>query len=280
MLLRLLLLLMLTTTTLASQADPTAYQLYHKKGQKTKYKKLVKAALQADVILFGETHNDPICHWLQNHLARDLGAAGPLTIGMEMLEADQQVVLDQYLASNAELKDIDAVGEGLWGNFKTDYQPLVEWAKSGNYPVIATNTPRKYARMVFKDGFSALDGLTAEEKALLPPLPVPYDPTLPGYVRMLEMMPGGHGGETFPMAQAIKDATMAHFIAANKQPGQRFLHLNGSYHSDDFEGISWYLNKYAPALKILTISTVEAADAKSGKGDFLLVTDGLMGTTY
>jgi uncharacterized iron-regulated protein len=271
---------MLTTTTLAGQSHPTAYQLYSQKGKQTKYKKLVKAALQADIILFGETHNDPICHWLQNHLARDLGAAGPITIGMEMFESDQQAVLDQYMASTAELKDIDAVGEGLWGNFKTDYQPLVDWAKSEGIPVIATNTPRKYARIVFKEGFAGLDTLADTEQALLPPLPVPYDATLPGYVRMLEMMPGGHGGETFPMAQAIKDATMAHFIAANKAAGRRFLHVNGSYHSDDFEGISWYLQRYAPELKILTISTVEAADAGSGKGNFLLVTDGLMGKSY
>ena len=39
-------------------------------------------------------------------------------------------------------------------------------------------------------------------------------------------------------AQAMKDATMAHFILKNWEPGKTFLHFNGSYHSDNFQGTS------------------------------------------
>ena len=181
---------------------------------------------------------------------------------------------------------IDSVGEGLWSNFKTDYKPVVDWAAKNDVAVIATNVPRKYARAVFRGGLEALNELSAEEMNLLPALPIPYDATLPGYVRMLEMMPGGHGGETFPMAQAIKDATMAHFIVANKQPGVRFLHLNGSYHSDDYEGIGWYLKKYAPELKVMTITTIEEKNPSQlsagnrGKADFTIVVSEMLGKTY
>lgn len=275
-----LLFTLLISCVMSAQSDPAAYQLFNEAGRRTKFKKLVKDAKKADVVLFGETHNDPVAHWLQNHLARELQADRPIVIGMEMFESDQQAVLNDYLAGKATTEDINGVGEGLWGNFKTDYQPLVDWAKGESIAVVATNTPRKYARLVFKQGFESLNELTEAEKKLLPPLPVPYDASLPGYVRMLEMMPGGHSGSTFPMAQAIKDATMAHFIVQNIKPNTTFLHLNGSYHSDDYEGIGWYLKQYAPELKVVTISFVEAEDAASGKADFVFVTDSLMGKSY
>ncbi|WP_020571088.1 ChaN family lipoprotein [Neolewinella persica] len=288
MLFRLILTIMLTSflTAANAQADPVPYALFDSKGKRAKYKKLAKAAKAADIILFGESHNSAIAHWLQNVVARDLRAAGPLSIGMEMFESDQQIALDRYLAGEIKAEALDSVGEGLWNNFKTDYQPLVDWAGENDVPVIASNVPRRYARVVFKDGFTGLEALSAEEKKLLPTLPVPYDATLPGYVKMLEMMPGGHGGETFPMAQAIKDATMAHFIVARKQAGRRFLHLNGSYHSDNYEGIGWYLKQYAPELKVMTISTVEQEMIRSleaeylGKADFIIAVPEMMTRTY
>jgi len=272
--------------SLNAQAEPKPYRLFAQNGKATKYKKLLKAARKADVILFGETHNDAICHWLQNLLARDLRTSSPLSIGMEMFESDQQQALEDYLEGKIKLDELDEIGEGVWPNFKTDYQKLTTWAAANDVPVIATNVPRSFARMVFKGGFESLDGLSPKMKKLLPTLPVPYDATLPGYVRMLEMMPGGHGGETFPMAQAIKDATMAHFIVRNKQDGQTFLHLNGSYHSDDFEGIGWYLKQYAPELKVMTISTVEQeslgklAEENVEKAHFILAVSSLMTKTY
>ena len=282
----LLLMALTLITDLHGQAVPPPYALFDAKGKRAKYKKLVKAARAADVILFGESHNDAIAHWLQNLLARDLQANGDLTIGLEMFESDQQAALNDYLSGKLKLEQLDTVGEGLWPNFKTDYQPLVDWAKKNGLPVIATNVPRKFARQVFRGGFTTLEKASAEDKQLLPPLPVPYDATLPGYVKMLEMMPGGHGGKTFPMAQAIKDATMAHFIVANKRADVPFLHLNGSYHSDDYEGIGWYLRQYAPDLRVLTISTVEQADLNrltednEGKANFTVVVSELMTKTY
>ncbi|MCX8210806.1 MAG: ChaN family lipoprotein [Lewinella sp.] len=278
--------LILMTAALSAQSDPSPYALFNEDGKQTKFKKLVKKALKADVILFGESHNDAIVHWLQYNLALHLRAAAPLSIGMEMFESDQQSILNDYLSGKVEASSIDSVGEGLWNNFKTDYQPVVDWAAKNDVAVIATNVPRKYARIVFKGGLDALTELSAEEKVLLPTLPIPYDATLPGYVKMLEMMPGGHSGETFPMAQAIKDAAMAHFIAKNKDEGVRFLHLNGSYHSDDNEGIGWYLKKYAPELKVMTITTIEESDPTTlsadnrGKADFTIVVSEMLGKSY
>ena len=66
--------------------------------------------------------------------------------------------------------------------------------------------------------------------------------------------------ENITKAQVIKDATMASFILKNYQSGQTFLHYNGSYHSNNFEGIVWYLKKKNPKLIIVTINDIQAED--------------------
>jgi uncharacterized iron-regulated protein len=269
--------------------DKPAYKLFDAKGKTAKYQKLAKEAQQADVIFFGELHNNPIAHWLQLELCRDLyeAVSDKLALGAEMFEADNQAPLDDYLAGRIDDK---AFGEQarLWNNYKTDYKPLVELAREKGLPFTATNVPRKYASLVFRQGLEALDTLPAEAKAHLAPLPIPFDINLPGYQKMMEMM-AGHGGgasENFPKAQAIKDATMAHFIHQNWQTGQTFIHFNGAYHSDNYEGIIWYLNQYRPGLRILTITTVEQESLDKleaehrGKADFIIAVPEAMTKTY
>lgn len=264
--------------------DKQPYQLFTKDGKKTTYEKLVKAAAQTDVVFFGEEHDNSLVHWLQLEFTKDLAAKKQLVLGAEMIEADNQKQLDQYLRGEINQKAFDSTAR-LWNNHKTDYKPLVDFAKQSKFPFIATNIPRRYASMVYKKGFEALNGLTAEEKAWMAPLPVAYDATLPGYVKMLEMS-GGHGGDNLPKAQAVKDATMAHFIAQNIKQGTLFVHYNGTYHSDNFEGINWYLKKLKPQVNIITIAAVsqkevsklEAAHLK--KADFILVIDEDMTKTY
>ncbi|RYZ44461.1 MAG: hypothetical protein EOP49_27070 [Sphingobacteriales bacterium] len=130
-----------------------------------------------------------------------------------------------------------------------------------------------------------MDTLPTAVKTWLAPLPIAYDSTLPGYKKMKEMMPG-HGGDNLPRAQAIKDATMAHFILQYFKPGNLFIHYNGSYHSENYEGILWYLRKQQPDLKYGTITTVSQKDisklekANLNKADYIICVDEDMTTTY
>lgn len=97
---------------------------------------------------------------------------------------------------------------------------------------------------------------------------------------------GGHGGENLPKAQAIKDATMAYFIHKNLKNNSLFIHFNGSYHSDNFEGIFWYLKQLNTELKIKTISTVEQNSieklevSNKNKADFIIAVPENMIKTY
>jgi uncharacterized iron-regulated protein len=260
------------------------YQIFTKDGKKTTYNKLLKAAEKNEVVLFGEYHDNSVVHWLQLEFTKDLAQKKPLVLGAEMIEADNQKQLNQYLKGEINQKQFDTTAR-LWNNYKTDYKPLVDFAKEKNFRFIATNVPRRYASIVFKKDFEGLNELSAEEKSWIAPLPIPFDINLPGYKSMLEMM-GGHAGEKMPKAQALKDATMAHFIIENFNSGTIFVHYNGTYHSDNSEGISWYLKKSQPTLKILTIATVGQEDISKlenenyTKADFILVVDKDVTKTY
>ena len=267
-----------------SAQEKKVYQLFDKKGNKVSYGKLLKAAEKAQVVLFGEYHNNAIAHWLEFELTKDVAANKKVILGAEMLEADNQKQLDLYLKREINQKQLDSTAR-LWPNYKTDYKPLVDFAKENKLAFIATNIPRRYASLVSKKGFEALDNLTEEEKTWIAPLPILYDATLPGYVEMMKMM-GDHTSPNMPKAQAIKDATMAYFIQKNLQPNSVFIHYNGTYHSDNFEGIYWYLKKTMPALNIITISAVEQKgvekilDENYTKGDYILVIDEDVTKTY
>ncbi|MFN4313094.1 MAG: ChaN family lipoprotein [Chitinophagaceae bacterium] len=270
--------------TLLKAQDKPAYVLYDSKGKKVSYKKMIRLLARQDFVLFGEFHNNPISHWLQMEVTKDCDRSRDLVLAFEMLEQDNQDAVDLYLKGSINQKGLDSAAR-LWNNYKTDYAPLVNYAKDQKIPVVASNVPRRYASLVFSGGLEALDTLPASVKAWIAPLPIAYDPELPGYKKMKEMMPG-HGGDNLPKAQAIKDASMAHFSLKAYQPGKLVIHFNGAYHSDNYEGILWYLRKEAPQLKYSTITTVSQKDihklAKEniGRADFIICVDEDMTTSY
>ena len=281
---------LLTTTLILFFAFPAlsqnldAYKIYNNKGKRVKYKKMVKSLAKQDIVLFGEQHNSAIAHWLQLEVTKQLSTTRNLQLGAEMIESDNQKALDLYLKDSISAKGFDSSAR-LWPNYDTDYAPLVNFAKANNLDFIGTNIPRRYAKMVYKGGFEVLDDLVEEEKVWMAPLPMAFDPNLPTYQSILKMM-GDHGSPKLVMSQATKDATMAHFILKNYKPGNLFMHYNGAFHSDYYEGILWYLKKQSADLNYATISTVVQADIDSlleenkGKADYIIVVDEDVTTTY
>jgi uncharacterized iron-regulated protein len=285
-----LIFIILSFFLLAMQNDKPAYLLYQKDGTLASYSTLLKSMQDADIVLFGELHNNPICHWLQLKLTKDLfkHKGSNLVLAAEMFETDDQLVLNEYL--NGFIKESNFEKEAkLWNNYKTDYRTLVEFAKQNKIPFVASNIPRRYASMVASGGWEALGKLDKLATNLIAPLPITIDTTLISYQNMYKMMGGGHGGTAgwnIVYAQASKDATMAHRIAENWKEGKTIFHFNGAYHSDKFEGIVWYLNLYKPKLKIVTISSVEQDDLTSLKSEsinlanFVICIDAEMTKTY
>jgi len=275
--------IILFNSSFISSQNITAFEIYNSKGKKVKFEDLVKESLKSDVVFFGELHNQPICHWLEFELLKAIyqNKKEKLVVGAEMFEADDQIILNEYLQGLIDFKKFDAEAK-LWKNYNTDYAPLVDFAKENKIPFVATNIPTRYANMVYKNGLEILEKIDNEALKWITPLPFEVDADLESYKNMV--IPG-HGNNLM-LAQAIKDATMAHFIEKNLIKNGLFLHFNGAYHSDLKEGIIWYLKKKQAKLNILNISSVEIDDFENidkeyfRKADFIIFINSKITKSY
>ena len=284
-------LILLGTTFQSIAQDFPAYVIYTSNGKKTTFDKLEDATEGKELVLFGEFHDNPISHWLQLELTKELFEenGANLQLGFEMFEQDQQELLSQYLTGNLTAKQFKDTMR-LWPKYETDYAPIVEFAKTNKLFCVASNVKRKYASLLFKKGRNALDTLSAEVKAQMAPIDFKVDSSLSQYREVFIM--GGHMGVNMGMnmveSQAFKDATMAQFILANpgRKAGTVHLHFNGAFHSDFHQGILWYVQQKQPNIRVLTISTVTQADVRKldkehlGRADFIICVPESMTRTH
>jgi uncharacterized iron-regulated protein len=275
---RIVFFLLLPLLAFAPAHDRPAYRLFTTQGQPADYDQMLTQLAQADVVLFGEQHNDPIAHWLELQVAKDLArikGPGKLVLGLEMFERDVQPLVAGYAAGTVP-----------------DYRPLLQFARQAQILVVGTNAPRRYAQQVARGSLAALDKLPAAEKSYLAPLPLKVDFDLPGYKNMAAMFGGnasahGGGARNVIEAQALKDATMAYAIRTSLGPGQTLLHLNGSYHSDHHDGIVAYLRTppktplRIKTLSVVTQSQLQQLDKENADlADYLIVVPEDMTKTY
>lgn len=264
----------------AFQSSNQAYKLFDSKGKEVEWKLLLKETENADIVFFGEYHDNSINHWLQLRLLKELSKQknGKVTVGAEMFEADNQLVIDEYLKGTIKETHLETEAK-IWKNYKTDYKPIVNFCKENKMPFIATNIPRRYANVVSREGMAGLEKLDAEAKRYIATLPIYFDKEISGYKKMIEEMGGGHNSgvnmELLAQAQASKDATMAHFIMRNKKAENVFYHINGAFHTDNFDGIIYYLKRLKPGMKIVTVSIADQdditklEDEHKNKADFI-----------
>ena len=116
------------------------------------------------------------------------------------------------------------------------------------------------------------------------PLPIKYIDTLECYASIAKSIGGGmpaHMTMNLGKAQAMKDATMSHFLMKSAFNEKTILHFNGSYHSDNYQGIVWYVNqairRTSYELKLLTITCLEQdnidtiSKQDAAKADFIIM---------
>lgn len=274
----------------AFAASPVAYRLFDNAGREVDFDAMADSLGRADVVFIGENHNCPISHWFEQEITRALHKIhGPrLVLGEEMMEADNQLILDEYLSRKISFDRFEAEAR-LWDNFSTDYYPVVYYAKDNGLPFVATNVPRRYAAAVNEGGLAVLDSLSAEAKRYLPPLPVSFsydEDETAGKFGAMAMLSRRSPEQMRRMAeaQALKDATMAWFIARNLTGP--FLHINGSFHSDCRGGIIPYLEQYKPGLRIATVTSVRQDEIDTldpdnrDRADFYIVVPTDFPTSY
>lgn len=278
------LILFLSLLPILAMAQESSYKIYYTAAQKEiSLTELITAAEHADVIFFGEEHNDSVAHNLQLEVFKGLHLIhGPgLALSLEMFQTDVQPVLTEYLAGWITEKNLQTDARP-WKNYK-DYRPLIEYAKENKLYVLAANAPSRYTNRVTRAGIASLAELPKQSKKLLAPLPID---TLTGryYEKFIGLL-GGHegmGNMKIYQSQSVWDATMAWQIAqlAKKRAVKQVLHLNGRFHSDEKLGTYAQLQRYAKKLKLLNITSFSDTDFDHPQwekwlhlGDFIIITD-------
>ncbi|RYG10744.1 MAG: hypothetical protein EOO07_21665, partial [Chitinophagaceae bacterium] len=105
-----------------SQDISQHYKVYDVKKQKTiNLDDIVADMANANVLFFGEEHNDSIGHYLEVTLFKKLAVAYGNKVGLtlEMFHTDVQPVIDEYLAGMITEKNFIKEARA-WNNYK-DY---------------------------------------------------------------------------------------------------------------------------------------------------------------
>lgn len=277
-------LLLFSLSVFAQENIENHYKIYDTRSKQiVTIDKIVTDMAGADVLFFGEEHNDSAAHYLENKIFGALHAAygNQIVLSLEMFESDNQTALNDYLQGFIDEARLTRDAR-LWSNYK-DYRPMIEYAKQNKIPVIAANPPRRYVTLVSRRGMSSLDSLSKEAKKFLPPLP--YD-TLTGRYRekFFEVMKGSPGGENPRVyhSQSLWDAGMAYsiykYLKENKR--KKVFHCVGGFHTEEKLGTAAQLQMRNKKLKILNIACFSDASFNnpdwekfSYKGDYLIITN-------
>ncbi len=261
----------------SSQASPAALRVYDSKAARfISFEQLIDAGAKADVVFFGEQHDDPATHSAEAAVLAALGARrGAVTLTLEMFERDVQPLLDQYLAGNISEKNF-LDGSRPWDRYVTDYRPMVELARVHGWPVVAGNIPRRIASAVSKKGLAVLDTMAKVERSYAAAKnECPKDAY---YTKFAETMTGHSAGEGPPTAsdaammakmtdlfyeaQCVKDEAMGESIATAlaKWPGQLVYQVDGAFHSDAGLGTAARVVRRVPRVKTIVLTGVPVAD--------------------
>ena len=259
---------------------------------------MVERLARADVVFFGEQHDDPETHRAEAEVLEAIGRTGrPVVVSLEMFERDIQGVVDDYLAGRLSERDFLARARP-WDRYATDYRRLIELAKERRWPVVAANVPRALASAIGRRGLAALDTLTPKDRGnaardnqcpkddyrarflesmqshsagaapTVPAAPAaqapPGAPTAPARpaAPTRDSLPTAVA-ERFYLAQCVKDETMAESIVNARLAAPRdaiVVHFDGAFHSDYSQGTVARVKRRQPGWTLGVISAVPVAD--------------------
>ena len=283
----LILIVILSASSIVFSQD-ARYSVFDRSGNAASLDKIVESLDGVDVIFLGEFHDDAIAHAIQLELFRAAhkrhGSTRNVALSLEMFERDVQSILDEYLAGLITENHLMSAARP-WNNYKTDYRPLVEYAKENKLPVVAANAPRRYVNMVSRSGRDSLKKLSKDAKKNLAPLP--FAQASPAYATKFNALMGQNSPEVkaglvnILDSQSLWDATMAHAISRQlKKKNSLVVHLNGGFHSEGRLGTPEHLEKYKKGVRYIVVTMRYEDDFRSfdatkhaNLGDFVILTD-------
>jgi len=236
-----------------------------------------------NVIFVGENHDDPAAHDIELDILKKLKEDGDkLGLSLEFWDREAQQVTDEYLMGLVSEEGFIQDSRPP-GNYHA-YMPLLQVCKEHGLPVVAANCPRRYTRLVAKQGQSALLALLKESdsvKSLLPSLPFP--PASRKYEEAFREIMEDMGMTEVPKgmieAQCLWDASMADSLHKALEKTPRLIHITGFFHMQYALGTVERLRELLPEVKILSVAIIPSedmnylSDGQKNIADLVVLTD-------
>ena len=209
------------------------------------------------VVLLGETHENPEHHRWQLHTIAALHALRPdMVLGFEMFPRRVQPILDEWVAGRlADAEFLTRVEwQQVWGYDPQLYLPIFQFARMHRVPMLALNVERRLVSRVGEIGWAAVPA--SEREGVTDPAPAGRDYRMRLYQSYLDHeLPSGHQAaarkapgaaeladvkfQRFVEAMQAWDRAMAERIAgqARRDPPPLVVAIMGSGHLRDGHGV-------------------------------------------
>lgn len=144
---------------------PAAIAVFDANGAARTWDEALADLATARVVAMGEAHTDAGHHAIQAEALAALAARVPLAIGLEMVAAEDQAVLDAFMSGATPENDFSVWWKANWGFVFSLYKPIFDAAKAAGVPAYGLNAPRDLVKAVSKGGLSSL---SPADRARLP----------------------------------------------------------------------------------------------------------------
>jgi len=190
---------------------------------------------KSKVVYIGENHTEFSNHINQLEIIKAMyNTHKRLAIGLEMFQQPFQSILDAYVSSKIDEREMLQQTEYFkrWQYDYNLYKPILLYAREHKIPLVALNIDRNITSTISK---SSLDGLNAEQKSLLPDS---IEFVSKAYRDKLFKIYGAHTNSKFGSfddffyAQLIWDESMASKVASylHENPDSAMAVLAGNGH--------------------------------------------------
>ncbi|MUM77389.1 hypothetical protein GKC30_07070 [Pseudodesulfovibrio sp. F-1] len=252
-------------------------------GERLAFEEVMGLARDAEYILLGENHPNVCDHTVQLRVLAALAESDtPPAVGLEMVAADMQAVLDDFSAGTVE---VDAMEEELewrdrWGYPFALFRGHFEIIRRHSLPVAGLNVPSAVTRKIARQG---LEALTPDELKWLPAeIKPPAEEQMPlldaVFALHQERDPDGPEiarvdeatrRERFLLVQSVWDSGMAEAaVALRRKYDWPVLVVAGAGHVEHGWGIARRIRHFDPGARILLLMpwrggefAADAADA-------------------
>ncbi|MEK9629039.1 MAG: ChaN family lipoprotein [Nitrospinota bacterium] len=197
-------------------------------GLTVNFDQMMDSISASRVIYIGETHDNIEAHKVQLKIIRKLSDKFPVAIGLEMFRRSAQEKLDQWNKGQLSKKEFKNLFHINWGTGYKLYQPIFDFARSKNIPLIGLKSSR-HVENSFRSGDPAPDGTFYPE----------LDDQDPYHKAFAMAAFGGHRGTEKALEKPYRmlllwEETMAQtvsqFLMNPKYKDTKMIVLSGGFH--------------------------------------------------